>query len=355
MLPLSGPDATVGIRALRGILVAARVFERNGAGYGPVTVTVRDTKGTPEGAARAVSELVEDEGAVVLVGPLSSGEAPAAAAAAQRLRVPIITLTQREDIIAQGEYVFRSLLTPTDEARAVAIYATRRLLISRFAILHPEDPFGRALATAFAEEIAGRGGRITKRASYEGVFDIPEKVGALYERVLDGETAAPWDAIFIPDGVFAARIAVRHLREAGVNGRKLLGTGLWNTSDALAGDTLAGAVFGAAFSESDTRAPSRAFSASYRRTFDDEPDALAAQAHDAAALLVSLMQSGSQIGPQHLRERLEVTSGIEGAAGTLRFKGRRDARRGAIILTVRGGQIVPLVSGKARSTRRPAR
>lgn len=345
----------MGIRALRGILLAARVFEREEAGTRPVTVAVRDTEGTPEGAARAVSELVKDEGAVVLVGPLSSGEAPAAAAEAQTLRVPIITLTQREGIIAQGEYVFRSLLTPKDEARAVAIYATRRLLISRFAILHPEDPFGRALAAAFAEEISGRGGRITKRASYEGVFDIPEKVGALYERSPGGEIAAPWDAIFIPDGIFAARVAARHLREAGITGRKLLGTGLWNTSDAIVGDTLAGAVFGAAFSESDARPASRAFSASYRRTFDDAPDALAAQAHDVAALLVTLMRPGSRIGPRHLRERLEVTSGIDGAAGTIRFEGGRDAHRGAIILTVRGGRIVPLASGKARSARRPAR
>lgn len=340
---------------LRGILLATRVFERKEAGYRAVTVAVRDTEGTPEGAARAVSELVKDEGAVVLLGPLSSGEAPAAAAAAQKLRVPIITLTQREGIIGEGEYVFRSLLTPTDEARAVAIYATRRLLISRFAILHPADPFGRALATAFAEEIAGRGGRITKRASYEGTFDIPEKVGALYERSPEGETAAPWDAIFIPDGVFAARIAARHLREAGVRGRKMLGTGLWNTSDALLGDTLVGAVFAAAFSESDARPASRAFSASYRRTFEDAPDALAAQAHDVAALLVSLMGPGSRNGPRHLRERLEVTSGIDGAAGTLRFEGGRDAHRGAIILTVRGGRIVPLASGKPGSARRPAR
>ncbi|MFQ5458179.1 MAG: ABC transporter substrate-binding protein, partial [Myxococcota bacterium] len=237
-------------------------------------------------------------------------------------------------------------------ARAVAAYATRRLLVSRFAILSPEDPFGRAMAAAFEEEIARRGGRVTKRASYQGIFDLPARVAQLLDRSAAGASVVPWDALFVPDGTFAAKIARGRLRDAGARNFKLLGTGLWNTPETARDASLEGAVFSAAFSESDPRPASRAFASSYRRTFDDAPDAVSAQANDVASLLMALIRTGSGNGPAHLRERLEVTSGIEGAAGALRFEGGRVAQRGAIILTVRGGRIVPVSPGRSGETTR---
>ncbi|MDP3937939.1 MAG: ABC transporter substrate-binding protein [Deltaproteobacteria bacterium] len=341
-MPLSGPDAAVGVRALRGILLAAKVFDQTAPFYRGVAVTVRDTGGTPEGAAKAVTELVTDERAIVILGPVTSRESPGAAAEAQRLRVPIITLTQREDVVSQGDFVFRSLLTPRDEARAVAIYGTRRLLITRFAILSPGDRFGRDVAQAFADEVVALGGRVTRRASYGRPPAIPGVLASLYDRPVGEPAVAPWDALFVPDDIFAARLAAERLRGAGVTNFKLLGTGLWNTPDATLGGGLEGAVFAAPFSESDSRSPSRAFSVAYRRTFEEAPDPLAAQAHDAAALVIEMLENAGQAGPEHLRERLMVTSGIEGAAGTLRFEGGRDARRGAVLLTIRGSNIVPV-------------
>lgn len=349
-LPLSGPDAAVGVRALRGILLAAKAFDPRAAYGGGVPVSVRDTGGTPEGAAKAITELVQDEHAVVILGPVTSRESPGAAAEAQRLRVPIITLTQREDVLSQGDFVFRSLLTPKDEARAVAIYATRRLLITRFAILSPGDRFGRDVAQAFADEVAALGGRVTRRASYGRPPDIPGALPSLFDRPPGEQALVPWDALFIPDDIFAARLAAERLRGAGVTGFKLLGTGLWNTPDARFGGGVEGAIFAAPFSESDTRSNSRAFSAAYRRSFEEAPDPLAAQAHDAAALAISIVETSGQTGAEHLRERLMVTAGIEGAAGMLRFEGGRDARRGAVLLTIRGGTIAP-VSGMGNAAR----
>jgi ABC-type branched-subunit amino acid transport system substrate-binding protein len=338
-LPLSGPEGVIGSRALRGVLVAAAVFEETGPGFS-LSVAVRDTGGTPGGAARAVTELVRDEGAVAIVGPLTSRESPGAAVTAQKLRVPILTLTQREGIVAAGEYVFRSLLTPRDEARAIAIYAAEKLLLTRLAILHPQDPFGRALAEAFRQEAASRGARVVQTFSYRHFLDLHRVVDQMLTGGAPGQP--PWDGIFVPDGVAAGKVVADRLRAAGKGRIRMLGTGLWNTPEASRGGALDGAVFAAAFSEASPAPATRRFAEAYRRTFGEAPDALSAQAHDAAALLVQLLCHGSTVGPEHLRSRIELASGIEGAAGSLDFGGQREARRGALILTVRDQRIAPL-------------
>jgi branched-chain amino acid transport system substrate-binding protein len=340
--PLSGPEAVVGRRALRGVLIAAAVFGEDGPGF-PLSVAVRDTGGTPAGAARAVTELVRDEGAVAIVGPLTSRESPGAAVMAQKLHVPILTLTQREGIIAAGDYVFRSLLTPVDEARAIALYAVERLHLTRLAILHPNDRFGRALAEAFRQEASSRGARVVQAFSYRQFNDLQ----GLTDRMFSGSgwaAAEPpgWDGVFIPDGVSAARVVADRLRRLGRGRVRILGTGLWNTREAAQSQALEGAVFAAAFSEESPAPATRRFANAYRRTFGEAPDALSAQAHDAAALLVELLRRRPDSGPEHLRARIERASGIEGAAGSLAFDGQRDARRGALILSVRDGRIAPV-------------
>ncbi len=332
----------MGSQALRGVLIAAAVFDEDGPRF-PLSVAVRDTGGTPAGAARAVTELVRDEGAVAIVGPLTSRESPGAAVTAQRLRVPILTLTQREGILAAGEYVFRSLLTPADEARAIAIYAAERLYLTRIAILHPEDPFGRALAEAFRQEASSRGARVVQAFSYRHFNDLQGLTDRMFSRSAQTSAEPPgWDGVFVPDGVSAARVVADRLRAAGRGGIRILGTGLWNTPEATQGQALEGAVFAAGFSEASPAPATRRFAEAYRRTFGEAPDALSAQAHDAAALLVELLRRRPDSGPEHLRTRIELASGIEGAAGALGFDGQREARRGALILTVRDSRIAPV-------------
>jgi branched-chain amino acid transport system substrate-binding protein len=340
-LPLSGPASEVGWNALRGVLLAARVFDEVGPGF-PLTVAVRDTGGTAEGAGRAVAELAGAEGAVAIVGPITSQESPGAATTAQALRVPIVTLTQRKEVLGTGDFVFRALLTPLDEAQAVALYAAGTLHLSRLAVLYPDEPFGRDLARAFSEAAASRDARVVRASAYKGPGDLP---GAI-DRVLDrhpGATGAPHvDAIFVPDTVETARVVAARLGLEGAKNVRLFGTGLWNTPQAPVGGALEGAVFAAAFTTESTRATTRAFVSDYRRVFDEDPDPFAAQAHDTAALLVDLLREEPGAGRERIRWRLENAPLYEGAAGALRFEGQRDARRSAFLLTVRGGRIVPI-------------
>src|SRR4051812_8030910 len=86
LLPLSGPYAPFGEAVKRGLTLA---FQGTN-----VELRVRDSQGDATHAVSAVEELTLDEGAVALIGGLLPEEAKAAAAAANDLGVPLVTLTK---------------------------------------------------------------------------------------------------------------------------------------------------------------------------------------------------------------------------------------------------------------------
>src|SRR5690606_15028136 len=131
--PLSGPFASVAEQTLRGVLLAAGVFGP-GAGAeaveadraapaGGLRVVVRDSGGTPAGAAEAVRALAAEPDVTAVVGPLLTEEVQAAADASQESGIPLLALTRHESVVRPGANVFRLALTRRMEADALAEHA----------------------------------------------------------------------------------------------------------------------------------------------------------------------------------------------------------------------------------------
>ena len=156
ILPLSGRNAAYGNQALDAVLLAAGVF--NAAKETPIRLLIEDSQSEPAVAGAAVGKLA-DAGVTCILGPLGSQEALEAAKEAQRLKVPILTLTQREGITGIGDYVFRNFLTAAMQVRTVVQYAQAEIGLRRFAILYPDDPYGQEMARLFREEVLRKGRR----------------------------------------------------------------------------------------------------------------------------------------------------------------------------------------------------
>ena len=112
-VPLSGQFKRWGEVILQGIALA--IPEGSG-----LTVVVRDTRGEPDGAAAAIEQLALDEQAILVVGGVSSGEAERAAATAEELQLPFISLSRQENVTDAGPHVFQNMLTAGAQARALA-------------------------------------------------------------------------------------------------------------------------------------------------------------------------------------------------------------------------------------------
>ena len=100
ILPLTGRDAAAGNRALDAIILASGLFDP--IVKTPVRLVIEDSRSKPEAAGAAVTKLVRHAGVICIIGPLGADESLAAAREAQRFKVPIMTLTDQEEITKIG-------------------------------------------------------------------------------------------------------------------------------------------------------------------------------------------------------------------------------------------------------------
>ncbi len=131
LLPLTGPDSSVA----RGMLNAAHLA----LGTGGLQLDVRDTHGTPGGAAEAAAASV-DAHDMMIIGPLTSPETAAAAQAAHG--IPMLAFTSDPQQARPG--VWPLGITPEQQSERL-VQALRRQGKTRIAAILPDNPFGTAL------------------------------------------------------------------------------------------------------------------------------------------------------------------------------------------------------------------
>ncbi|HID29713.1 MAG TPA: tetratricopeptide repeat protein, partial [Desulfobacterales bacterium] len=124
ILPLTGPYMAFGNRALMGIELALNRYNAQ-SDVNPIQLLIKDSKGDPNEAVRAVESLTLTDSVIGVIGPMITSEA--AAIKAQALEVPIMTLTQKPDIAKLGDYVFRNFLTLSLQVKAIAAYAVQEV------------------------------------------------------------------------------------------------------------------------------------------------------------------------------------------------------------------------------------
>lgn len=351
ILPLSGRNAAYGNRALDAVLLAAGVF--NAASETKIRVLIEDSQSEAAVAGASVEKLAR-AGVTCILGPLGSQEALEAAKEAQRLKIPILTLTQREGITEVGDHVFRNFLTGAMQVRTVVQYAQAALGLRRFAILYPDDPYGQEMARLFREEVRRKGGEIRKEKSYKAdQTDFGEEIRALGGvapvspgmEVVVGIAPKPdpgFEALFIPDSSYRVAMIVPQLAYYDITGVRLLGTSGWNSPELLKADPghLQGAVFIDGFFTDSFRPEVNDFIEAFYTAYGREPDTMEALVYDAADIAVKLLLKDRNITRDVFRRGLMQIKGYPGVSGKTSFPPSRDAEKDLFILTVKDGRIV---------------
>lgn len=370
LLPLSGPFAIYGEAVLNGIGIG--IWEDRGQGQGlDLKVVIKDTCGDPEKAVTALEELVNKNKVVAVIGPLSSKTASPAAKKAQELGVPIITLTQKEDITQLGDMVFRNFLTPSMEVKRLLDMTVDEMGIKRFAILYPDNPYGHFLVNLFWEGLEQRGGEVTAVEFYDPDqtdFAVQiKKMTGLYstrsdtltqktaeqrtieeeESELDPEEPEPiidFDAVFVPDNFQRVAMIAPQLAYHDVLDVLLVGTSLWQSQQLvdIAGDYIQDAIFPSGFFGGSEGEPDmKAFAESYREIFGLEADALGAVGCDTIRLLREVLKLEDIRTRRDLQSALLRHRSFYGITGNIYFDGQGEIENEPLLLTISRKQITP--------------
>ncbi|WPB76065.1 penicillin-binding protein activator [Archangium violaceum] len=158
LLPMTGKYKAVGEAVLRGVKLALAGSD--------IELVVKDTQGDVNLAAQGMEQLAFDEGAIAVLGPITSDESRRAALVAEELQVPLLTLTRQEDITNIGPFIFRNMLTNSAQARAIADFAMKQKGFKSFAMLYPNLPYGVELANDFWDHVVENGGQVRGAETY---------------------------------------------------------------------------------------------------------------------------------------------------------------------------------------------
>lgn len=326
LVPQTGPNAALGNALLQAAQLA--VFDINEPMF---QLVPKDTQGTAEGAARAADEAVR-EGARLILGPVFAGEVDAARKAARPYGVNVIGFST--DWRVAGDNAFIMGVLPFGQVERIAEYAARQG-VRRVAVIAGNDMYGDAVLSLFQTAAQRNGMTLAKvaRVSPDG-RDVSTAVSSIAAGLKTDQPA--YDALFVPLGGQAIRIAASVLKNYGLAGGriKLLGTGLWDDPAVLSDPNMSGALYAAPAPQ--VRA---SFERNYQRVYGSLPPRLASIGYDSAALAIIMARTISASGQRvsYDRNAFLNPNGFSGIDGIFRFKGNGLVERGMAVLQVGGG------------------
>lgn len=372
LLPLSGRYASYGELVKKGLELAVQEHNRTRL---PIRLIFQDTAAEGVSIPALVDELSDRDKVMAIIGPLLGASAEQAVARAQLKMVPLLTLSQREGLPQQGDYIFRDSLTAEQQVQSLVRYAIDTQHIS-FSVMHPQNLLGEKMTRLFVDEVQRLGGEIVDIVSYpEDSTDFQRQIQMLLwedhviepppqlvEPTLDEQgqeipteeteeelpeldyPLAPFHALFIPDYAERVGLLAPQLVFYGIKDVTLLGINGWNSPELAerAGRFLGDAVFVDGFFAGSGRPEVQRFVELYRQNYQEDPTILSAQAFDAANMLLRVMDDAKVENRDDVRRKLSGFGGFRGVAGAVGFDALGEAIRQPYLLEVRGRRIVEI-------------
>lgn len=333
ILPLTGPLSTFGASARDGALLAFEDINIAGGINGrQLDVLFVDDRNEPEATVAAARRLADRDGAVAIIGSVSTGCSEPLAAWCEDARVPMIAPSSTNPFVTlerdgtRREFVFRSCFTDSFQGAVAARFARERMNAASAAVLYNrDDEYSAGLAHFFTDAFEAQDGQVVGAEAYDVHTD---DFGPALERL---KTLRP-DILFLPDYYTRVGVIAREAWQAGLRSELLGGDG-WDAPEMLelAGDAVRGGYFTSHFAPDDPRAEVRDWVARFRARYGRKPDALAALGYDAARLLADALERADAPEREQLRAALARTDGFVGVTGTISLDEHGNPVKAAVI------------------------
>jgi branched-chain amino acid transport system substrate-binding protein len=304
-----------------------------------INLEIVDAAGDAGGAA----QRLYDDGAIAVIGGITTEDALAIAEVSKKEERVFITPTALSDELSGiARTFFRLYPTALQQASAMANFATETLDVNELVILAAED---RAFTGSLLE------GLRTVFAQYDG--NVKEVISFASD-TRDFTSIVDEALALEPTGLFIAAYSPQTiellalLRERGyglTEGKKewIMTTSVFShpTSLAEAGAS-ADAVYLTmpAFDPSNEEAPMPAFTAAYRERFGTDPDGYAGHAYDAMLLCAEALKASSNTLPQEFLKGMRAMDPLAGVSGNIQFDEDGNVQQFPRIHMIRGGQLV---------------
>jgi ABC-type branched-subunit amino acid transport system substrate-binding protein/predicted negative regulator of RcsB-dependent stress response len=362
VLPLSGKLQAYGTEAVNGIQIAMDKG-RDLLGLHALGLQVVDSETDKTALKMELSDLLNERRPVAVIGPLLSKNLPVVAPLAEQAVTPFITPSAAvSDLRHFGDYLFSTAPTQPLQTQRLAEHAVIQLGYRRICILYPDTPYGHESAGLFGAEIKKRGGEIIAAESYKDTeADFAQPIRRIKEADLKkyGEATTTkatkngksvtrvqytpgFDAIFLPADFNQVALIAPQLLFYDVK-VPLLGTNTWNSPNLtkLADRSIDGSTFVDGFFIDSPDQNVREFVERYRRKYQSDPSPFAAQAYDAARIVLETIRRGATSG-RGVYEQLLQSTDFPTLSGPAGFGPNGTLQRRLYVIHVKNGRLMQL-------------
>ena len=332
---LTGAQATFGTTTRDGIQLG--IEEANAAGGvngKTLKIMVMDDQGKPDVAAVAVTKLITQDKAQVILGEVASSISLAVAPICQEHKIPMISPSSTNPKVTQmGDYIFRVCFIDPFQGRVMADFAMTNLKAKTAAIFRDQkSDYSMGLADFFIQRFKEKGGTILIDQSYvAGDVDFKSQ--------LTNIRGQKPDVIFTPGYYGEVGLIAQQARELGIKVPLLGGDG-WESPKLfeIGGMALNGCYYSTHFSSQATNPKVQDYAKKFQARFGYSPDALATLGYDAAGVLVAALKNAKSLDGPDIRDAIGAIKNYPGATGNISLDENRNAVKSAVILGISGGK-----------------
>jgi branched-chain amino acid transport system substrate-binding protein len=331
---LTGKEAAFGQSSHKGTLLAIDEINAKGGVLGKkLKLFYEDNESKPGSSSTVVRKLISREKVVAILGEVASGRSMEAAPLCQQAKIPMISPSSTNPKVTEsGDYIFRVCFTDPFQGKLVANFALNDLKTKRVAILTDvAAPYSVGLAQFFREPFTAGGGQIVAEQKFSsGDKDFRAQLTAI--------KATNPDGIFAPCYYTEAGLITSQARQLGIT-IPLFGGDGWEAQELIqiGGKAMEGTYYSTHYSPEVQDPAVQEFVKNFKAKFNETPDAMAALGYDSALVLAdAIKRAGGTDGPK-LRDAIAATKDFVGVTGKTTIDEHRDAKKGAVIITVKDG------------------
>ncbi len=326
VIPLTGPIATYGDEAKKGIMLA--VDEARVKGNVIADVMIADNEAKQQATVEAANKFIDSDKVDVIIGAITSNNSLAAGDRAEAAGVPMVSpASTNVDITRNKKYVFRVCFTDEFQGSEAANFAFDTLGARRAAVLvSSSESYSMGLGEVIVRQFKQRGGQIVSQMSFTSEAD---DFGG---QVTQLKLKSP-DVIFLPAYYESVAKCVSQARAAGLRAT-FVGTDGWDSPKlfTLSGGAVKGNYFTTHFSPDEERPAVKRFVQNYRAYYGENPGAIAALSYDAAALVFDAVGRAERADRQAITDALAATRDFEAVSGKFSLDENHNAVKPLVVL-----------------------
>jgi len=334
--PLSGRSSGLGLAGRDGALLA--VEEANAAGGldgRSIRLVAEDDGG---GATATISglEALDKQGAIAVVGPLTSASAQAAVPVADRLGMPLLSPTvSSTDFGGKDDAFLRTCADNKKYADQLAERVLERSPRARVALAYDTGnlSYTQRLAEHFATAIQRGGGSVVATATFESGKD-PD-----YHAVAQNLVAASPDAVFIVANSIDSGLLCQRVRGTGF--KETIALSHWAATGDLLGSggrAVDGAIFMDNWDRTSSAPEFTGFVERFEKRFKYPVTFAAIHSYDATRMLLEAAKGDSS--RTAVKRKLIESGPFQGVQDAIEISAAGDCDRPFYPMTIRDGAFV---------------